>query len=71
MREAAFGLLCTSCQGPEGTAEVRLPNPGFDDGMVPKLNPIDPGLSNPIGGIFAENLDLFIEHGSGQEGSAP
>jgi mono/diheme cytochrome c family protein len=69
--EASFGVHCATCHGPEGRTEVGLPNPGSDDGQVPELNPIDPTISNPDDQFFAENLDLFLEHGSVPEGPAP
>ncbi len=35
------------------------------------LNPIDPTLVSSNPGIFAVNVDLFIEHGSVPEGASP
>jgi mono/diheme cytochrome c family protein len=64
-----FGEYCSPCHGPEGVQGV--PNPGSDDGSVPGLKPIDPTLVNSDSKIFAENLDLFIEHGSVPEGPDP
>ncbi len=69
--EAAFGQFCAACHGPEGREEVGIPNPGSSDGVVPPLNPIDPTLVSSDPGVFAINLDLFIEHGSIPEGPAP
>jgi mono/diheme cytochrome c family protein len=67
--QAAFGLYCAACHGPEGIQGV--PNPDSDDGSVPALNPIDPTIVNPDLKVFATNVDLFIEHGSVPEGPRP
>jgi mono/diheme cytochrome c family protein len=64
-----FGRYCAKCHGPEGVQGVC--NPGSDDGSVPALNPIDPTIANPDPTVFGTNVDLFIEHGSIPEGSAP
>jgi mono/diheme cytochrome c family protein len=64
-----FGIYCSPCHGPEGV--LGVPNPGSDDGSVPSLKPIDPTLINSDPEIFAQNLDLFIEHGSVPEGPDP
>ena len=64
-----FGVYCSTCHGPEGV--LGIPNPGSDDGSVPTLKPIDPTLINSDLKVFAENLDLFIEHGSVPEGPDP
>jgi hypothetical protein len=50
---------------------MGVPNPGSDDGSVPDLNPIDPTLTNTDPKIFAQNVDLFIEHGSVPSGPGP
>ena len=60
---------CVACHGDQGKGGI--PNPGSDDGTVPALNPIDPGLKNADPKVFASNLDLFLEHGSAPEGSNP
>jgi mono/diheme cytochrome c family protein len=65
----AFGRYCARCHGPEGVQGVC--NPGSDDGSVPTLNPIDPTIANVDPKLFGTNVDLFIEHGSIPEGSAP
>jgi mono/diheme cytochrome c family protein len=64
-----FGVYCSTCHGPEGV--LGIPNPGSDDGSVPTLKPLDPTLINSDLKVFAENLDLFIEHGSVPEGPDP
>jgi mono/diheme cytochrome c family protein len=64
-----FGLYCAACHGPEGVQGI--PDPGSDDGSVPKLNPIDPTISNHDPKVFAVNVDLFVEHGSIPEGPSP
>lgn len=66
-----FGSVCAPCHGPEGGAEVGLPNPGTEDGVVPPLNPIDPSLVSQDPATFATNLDLFLEHGSVPAGPSP
>jgi len=60
---------CTSCHGAEG--KTGIANPGSDDGTVPVLNPIDPGLKSADAKTFATNIDLFVEHGSTPAGSNP
>ena len=50
---------------------MGIPNPGSDDGSVPALNPIDPTIASSDPGVFAVNVDLFIEHGSIPEGPNP
>jgi mono/diheme cytochrome c family protein len=64
-----FGRYCAFCHGPEGVQ--GLPNPGSDDGSVPVLNPIDPEIASSDPGVFATNVDLYLEHGSIPEGSDP
>ncbi len=64
-----FSENCAACHGDQGKGGI--PNPGSDDGVVPALNPIDPGLKNADPKIFATNIDPFIEHGSDPEGSDP
>ena len=64
-----FSANCASCHGDQGKGGI--PNPGSDDGVVPALNPIDPGLKNADPKIFATNIDPFLEHGSSPEGSNP
>ena len=72
--DAAAGLVvytaqCEKCHGVNGA--VGVDNPGSDDGTVPVLNPIDPGLMNADLKIFATNLDLYIQDGSKPSGSSP
>ena len=57
------------CHGDLGKGGVA--NPGSDDGTVPPLNPIDDALVNSDAKVFAQNIDLFVEHGSTPSGSAP
>jgi mono/diheme cytochrome c family protein len=64
-----FQLNCAICHGDQGKGGV--PNPGSTDGSVPPLNPIDPGLVNADYDTFANNLDLFLQHGSRPEGTNP
>jgi mono/diheme cytochrome c family protein len=64
-----FGLYCAYCHGPQGA--LGVPNPDSDDGSVPALNPIDPSLINTDLKVYAENIDLFIEHGSAPSGPNP
>jgi mono/diheme cytochrome c family protein len=64
-----FGTYCAACHGPEGA--MGIPNPGSDDGSVPRLNPIDPTIASADPEVFALNVDLFIEHGSIPEGPNP
>jgi mono/diheme cytochrome c family protein len=72
--DAAAGLVvytaqCEKCHGLNGAAGVD--NPGSDDGSVPVLNPIDPGIKNTDLLTFATNLDLYIQNGSTPSGSSP
>ncbi|HEX9012968.1 MAG TPA: c-type cytochrome [Anaerolineaceae bacterium] len=67
--QATFTSICAACHGPEGKQGIA--NPGSNDGTVPTLNPIDPGLVNVDPKIFAQQIDLFIEHGSTPEGPNP
>ena len=60
---------CASCHGPEGKGEIA--NPGSTDGTVPPLNPIDEALVDKDLKVFAQNIDLFIEHGSTPDGPNP
>ncbi len=64
-----FKDKCVECHGEEGKGGVA--NPGSDEGTVPELNPIDPGLVSADAKTFATNIDLFIEHGSSMEGDNP
>jgi S-disulfanyl-L-cysteine oxidoreductase SoxD len=67
--KATFSQICAACHGPNGAQGVA--NPGSNDGSVPPLNPIDDTIVNADPKVFAENVDLFIEHGSTPEGSSP
>ena len=64
-----FKMDCAVCHGPAGTDKV--PNPGSADGTVPPLNPIDRELFNKDPQQFAENIDMFIQHGSMPDGPNP
>jgi mono/diheme cytochrome c family protein len=64
-----FKANCASCHGDQG--KTGIPNPGSKDGSVPSLNPIDETLVSSDAKAYATNIDLFIEHGSTPEGSAP
>jgi uncharacterized repeat protein (TIGR01451 family) len=67
-----YAKFCANCHGPAGIGGV--PNLGSDDGTIPPLNPADPGFAGDTRGdaaTFAENLDLFIQHGSKPSGDDP
>jgi len=57
-----FKNYCSSCHGSKGT--FGMPNPGSDDGKVPRLNPIQRELYSTDPKVFAANIDRFIQHGS-------
>jgi mono/diheme cytochrome c family protein len=60
---------CKECHGDQG--KTGKANPGSNDGTVPNLNPIDPGMVSADAKTFASNIDLFIEHGSTPAGTNP
>ena len=64
-----FRVNCVSCHNVEGKGGIA--NPGSEDGTVPALNPIDPTLYSKDARQFAQNIDLFIEHGSTPAGKGP
>jgi uncharacterized repeat protein (TIGR01451 family) len=67
-----FANECASCHNDRGIG--NLPNPGSNDGTVPPLNPIDPGFYGSAGGDpagFAQEIDLFVQHGSRPAGPNP
>jgi mono/diheme cytochrome c family protein len=64
-----FRVNCVQCHNAEGKGGIV--NPGSADGTVPALNPIDPTLYGKDAREFAENIDLFIEHGSTPGGKNP
>jgi quinol-cytochrome oxidoreductase complex cytochrome b subunit len=64
-----FRKHCASCHGPEGKTTVL--NPGSDEVKVPDLNPADRELSSPDAQSFAENIDVFIQHGAVPKGPNP
>jgi mono/diheme cytochrome c family protein len=64
-----FSANCVACHGDQGKTGVA--NAGSTDGTVPSLNPVDEALKDPDKKVFAQNLDLFIEHGSTPEGTSP
>lgn len=64
-----FRANCLRCHNAEGKGGIA--NPGSEDGTVPALNPIDPTLYSKDAKEFAQNIDLFIEHGSTPAGKNP
>lgn len=66
---AIFRDNCMKCHNAAGKGGIA--NPGSTDGTVPALNPIDPTLYSKDAKEFAQNIDLFIEHGSTPEGENP
>jgi len=64
-----FRVNCMRCHNAEGKGGIA--NPGSEDGTVPALNPIDPTLYSKDAKEFAQNIDLFIEHGSTPAGKNP
>ncbi|NOX85558.1 MAG: c-type cytochrome [Chlorobi bacterium] len=64
-----FKRNCESCHGINGKGGT--PNPGSLTGKVPALNPISKTLYNENSGIFAANIDRFIQHGSVPAGNNP
>jgi mono/diheme cytochrome c family protein len=64
-----FNASCIGCHRAKGRG--GMPNPGSADGTVPPLNPIDPTLYSKDYETFAQNIDLFIQHGSTPEGNNP
>jgi mono/diheme cytochrome c family protein len=64
-----FRANCIMCHNAEGKGGIA--NPGSEDGTVPALNPIDPTLYSKDSKEFAQNIDLFIEHGSTPAGKNP
>jgi uncharacterized repeat protein (TIGR01451 family) len=67
-----FASECASCHNDRGIG--NLPNLSSDDGTVPSLNPIDPGFYESAGGdpaAFAQEIDLFVQHGSRPAGPSP
>jgi mono/diheme cytochrome c family protein len=64
-----FKANCMVCHNAEGKGGIA--NPGSIDGTVPPLNPIDPTLYSKDYREFAQNIDLFIEHGSTPAGKGP
>ena len=74
---ALFAEYCAFCHGDLGSGGVN--NPGSTDGIIPPLNPIDPGFlhsdqvarAEELAGAFAKEIDPFIQHGSQPAGAAP
>jgi mono/diheme cytochrome c family protein len=67
-----FQQNCQQCHSAEGKGGI--PNPNSADGVVPTLNPIDPGFNAIAKGdpaIFVRGIDLFIQHGSLPAGPSP
>jgi mono/diheme cytochrome c family protein len=65
--EQIFATTCAPCHGPQGTGSVL--NDGAEEPEVPALNPIEDAFKNSDTGVFAANLDLFLEHGSTPAGT--
>jgi len=65
--EKIFAAQCAPCHGPQGTGGVI--NEGGEEEEVPGLNPIEDAFKNSDAGVFAANLDVFIEHGSTPAGN--
>ena len=64
-----FERNCVACHGPQGTGQVA--NPGATTAMVPALRPIDRVVYNVNPQLFAQNIDLKIQHGSVPAGPHP
>ncbi len=64
-----FTANCVACHGDQGKGGIV--NAGSTDGTVPSLNPVDPALKNSDKKVFAQNIDLFVEHGSTPAGTSP
>ena len=64
-----FKVHCASCHGQEGKGGVS--NPGSHDMVVPALSPVDILLFSTDPRFFARNIDIYIQHGSVPEGTAP
>lgn len=64
-----FNTYCQGCHGAEG--KVGIANPGSDAGTVPALSPVEKALYSPDRTVLAQNVDLFIEHGSNPPGPSP
>lgn len=64
-----FASICSSCHGQAGTGKV--PNPGSEEGKVPALAPIHKHVFSTDPKLFAENIDIYIQHGSVPKGQRP
>ena len=64
-----FQQYCESCHGINGMGGVH--NPGSLTKEVPALNPISKKLFNKNPQDFANNIDIFIQHGSVPAGKTP
>ena len=60
---------CASCHGVGGKGGE--PNYGSKFGFVPALNPVNKALFSQDPKQFAENMDVFIQHGSVPAGAYP
>ncbi len=60
---------CASCHGVDGKGGE--PNYGSKFGFVPALNPVNKALFSQDPKQFAENIDVFIQHGSVPAGAYP
>ena len=64
-----FKQQCQHCHGVDGKG--GKPNPGSNDGTIPPLNPIDPHIYNKNAQVFAEHVDIRIQHGAIPRGPNP
>ena len=64
-----FKQQCQHCHGVD--AKGGKPNPGSNDGTIPPLNPIDPKIYNKNAQIFAEHVDIRLQHGAIPRGPNP
>ena len=64
-----FKTHCSPCHGSQGVSVT--PNPGSTEGKVPNLHKIAPELYSSDAQTFAENIDVYIQHGSVPEGPNP
>ena len=67
--QVLFNQYCFDCHGRDAVGGVA--DPGSASGQVPALNHLGSPLYSPLPGVFAANLDQFIQHGSEPKGPAP
>jgi mono/diheme cytochrome c family protein len=65
--KATFATNCVACHGAEGKGGIA--NPGSKAGFVPALNPAPSNLKDANAKTFAENIALFVQHGSTPAGT--